>query len=164
MLTRRGGTFFVRERQIDATIGRLGRQRAVGCYRRLWFRQVCASAGRIARNTRDPFACRCRSGLALCGHAAPRPSDSRAGDRSYPGARGDKTAEGIALRRPALQRAPYSLIEEMRDRSLTEHSHLLLLVHRFEELFWYERLADRGQAEAFVALLLASAKQREVPI
>ena len=52
----------------------------------------------------------------------------------------------------------------MRDRALPEHENLLLVVDQFEELFRYERLADREEAEAFVALLLASAAQREVPI
>jgi hypothetical protein len=72
--------------------------------------------------------------------------------------------DDISLRRAALERGPLSLIEELREQPLPDGTNLLVLVDQFEELFRYQGLADRERAEGFVALLLASAAQREIPI
>jgi formylglycine-generating enzyme required for sulfatase activity len=77
---------------------------------------------------------------------------------------GDMSMEARALRRAALDRGPLSLVEELRERPLPEHANLLILVDQFEELFRYRDLASQEEAEAFVALLLASADDRELPI
>jgi hypothetical protein len=77
---------------------------------------------------------------------------------------GARSPDDVALRRAGLVRGPLSLIEELRERPLPDGGNLLILIDQFEELFRYQGLAGREEAEAFVALLLASAGQREVPI
>lgn len=77
---------------------------------------------------------------------------------------GDRYEHDIALRRAALERGPLALVEELVERPLPNGANLLILVDQFEELFRYRGLAGREEAEAFVALLLASAGQRTVPI
>jgi ABC-type multidrug transport system fused ATPase/permease subunit len=70
----------------------------------------------------------------------------------------------IALRRAELERWPLSLVEEWRRRPMSEGANLLVLVDQFEELFRYQGLSGREEAEIFIELLLASAAQRDVPI
>jgi hypothetical protein len=77
---------------------------------------------------------------------------------------GDASMEASALRRAALDRGPLSLVEELRERPLPAHANLLILVDQFEELFRYRDLASHEEAEAFVALLLATAGQRELAV
>jgi hypothetical protein len=72
--------------------------------------------------------------------------------------------DDVALRRARLERGPLSLIEELRERPLPDDGNLLILVDQFEEVFRYRSLAGREEAEAFVALLLASATEARVPI
>ena len=60
-------------------------------------------------------------------------------------------------------RGPRS-IAEWCGNDLPEHTNLLLLVDQFEELFRYQNYAGREEAEAFAALLLESARQRQFPI
>jgi tetratricopeptide (TPR) repeat protein len=66
--------------------------------------------------------------------------------------------------RAFLARGPRSIVEWCRDGHLPEATNLLLLVDQFEELFRYQDYAGREQAEAFVALLLESAHNKEFPI
>ena len=156
--------FFGRERQVDAMIDRLGRQRLLAV--------TGGSGSGKSSLVRAGLLEALEIGLladagAVWRFAVMRPRDHPMAELAaalIQALGGDETSEGIALRRAALQRGPFSLIEEMRDRPLAAHANLLLLVDQFEELFRYERLADREEAEAFVALLLASAAQREVPI
>ena len=75
-----------------------------------------------------------------------------------------RSPDDVALRRASLERGPLSLIEELSERPLPDNGNLLVLVDQFEELFRYRSLASREEAEAFVALLLASAEQEAVPI
>jgi len=77
---------------------------------------------------------------------------------------GARTPDDVALRRAGLERGPLSLIEELRERPLPDGGNLLILVDQFEELFRYQGLAGREEAEAFVALLLASANEGHLPI
>jgi tetratricopeptide (TPR) repeat protein len=70
----------------------------------------------------------------------------------------------VAFRRAAIERGPLALVEELKERPLPDGGNLLIIADQFEELFRYEGLAGREEAEAFVALLLASARQRGVPI
>lgn len=72
--------------------------------------------------------------------------------------------EATALRRAALERGPLSLVDEFHSRPLPQGANFLILVDQFEELFRYQSLLGREEAEAFVALLLTSAAQREIPI
>jgi hypothetical protein len=75
-----------------------------------------------------------------------------------------RAPDGVGLRRAGLERGPLSLIEELRERPLPDGGNLLILVDQFEELFRYQGLAGREEAEAFVALLLAGANEGRVPI
>jgi HEAT repeat protein len=61
-------------------------------------------------------------------------------------------------------RGPMSIIEELRDCPLTDGSNVLILVDQFEELFRYQDIAGNGEAETFVAVLLAARRQRDAPI
>jgi adenylate cyclase len=72
--------------------------------------------------------------------------------------------DDAALRQAALERGPLSLVEELHRAPLPEGGNLLILVDQFEELFRYEGLSGREEAEAFIALLLKSSGQRQVPI
>jgi tetratricopeptide (TPR) repeat protein len=63
-----------------------------------------------------------------------------------------------------LARSPRSVIEWYEAGHLPKGSNLLLLVDQFEELFRYEDYAEREEAEAFVALLLESARAPNLPI
>jgi tetratricopeptide (TPR) repeat protein len=60
-----------------------------------------------------------------------------------------------------LARGPRSLIEWLDEIKFPPGANLLLLVDQFEELFRYRRGDASDESEAFVALLLASAAQRD---
>lgn len=72
--------------------------------------------------------------------------------------------DDVALLRAFLLRGPLSVAEWCGDGHLPPATNLLLLVDQFEELFRYQDYAGREEAEAFAALLLASARQRKFPI
>lgn len=57
----------------------------------------------------------------------------------------------------ALRRGPLGLVEILRGAALAPDANLLVLVDQFEELFRFSAGVQRDEAEAFVALLLASA-------
>jgi WD40 repeat protein len=63
-----------------------------------------------------------------------------------------------------LRRGPLGLVEVLRGTPLPSHTNLLVLVDQFEEIFRYQEKGDRDEADAFVALLLQSATQTEMPI
>ncbi len=72
------------------------------------------------------------------------------------------TTEAVAdLRAYLMQRGPRALLNWCRDGNLPKKTNLLLLVDQFEELFRYQDYGSREEAEAFVALLLESAKPLE---
>ena len=71
--------------------------------------------------------------------------------------------QDIDLLRAYLARGPRSVVEWCAGH-LPQGTNLLLLVDQFEELFRYQSYAGREEAEAFVALLLESARAAEVPI
>lgn len=63
-----------------------------------------------------------------------------------------------------LARGPLGVIEWLDGTGLSERTNLLLLVDQFEEIFRY-RLGSAGDdIDAFVALLLTSAQQRQRPV
>ncbi len=64
----------------------------------------------------------------------------------------------------ALARGPLGLVEVLRETPPDEHANMLVLVDQFEELFRYQGGRVSDEAEAFVALLLESATQNDVPI
>jgi hypothetical protein len=72
--------------------------------------------------------------------------------------------EGAAFLQATLQRGPLGLLEALRETPLPKYANLLILVDQFEEIFRFRREVDADEADAFVALLLATAQQKEVPI
>jgi tetratricopeptide (TPR) repeat protein len=72
--------------------------------------------------------------------------------------------QDVDLLRAFLARGPRAVIEWCRSGNLPKDGNLLLLVDQFEELFRYQDYAGREEAEAFVALLLESAREPDAPI
>ncbi|HTQ07172.1 MAG TPA: hypothetical protein VMI54_25120 [Polyangiaceae bacterium] len=66
--------------------------------------------------------------------------------------------ESEVLTRAALLRGPLGLLELAEESGLKQRGNLLVVVDQFEELFRFEAHGNRDEAEAFVALLLASAQ------
>ncbi|MFD1381293.1 nSTAND1 domain-containing NTPase [Fodinicurvata halophila] len=64
----------------------------------------------------------------------------------------------LSLMRSFVNRGPRSLMQWCDDFGLKDDQNLLLIVDQFEELFRYRDYAGREEAEAFVALLLESAR------
>ena len=63
-----------------------------------------------------------------------------------------------------LARGPLGLLEWLRGANLSLQTNLLVLADQFEEIFRFHQGQARDDIDAFVALLLASAQQREKPI
>jgi PQQ-dependent catabolism-associated CXXCW motif protein len=75
----------------------------------------------------------------------------------------ESTADERAIVDARLARGPLGLVDWLDQIQYERDTNLLLLVDQFEELFRFrERVSD--EAQAFVALLLASAEQRRRPI
>jgi hypothetical protein len=70
----------------------------------------------------------------------------------------------IELLSSYLQRGPRSVAEWCKDGNLPAGTNLLILVDQFEELFRYSDYAGREEAEAFVALLLESARAADAAV
>ncbi|MGB6535648.1 MAG: tetratricopeptide repeat protein [Xanthobacteraceae bacterium] len=66
----------------------------------------------------------------------------------------------IGLIEAKLARGPLGLVEWLDEVGFSRETNLLLLVDQFEEIFRYRHGASGDDINAFVALLLASAKQR----
>jgi tetratricopeptide (TPR) repeat protein len=90
-------------------------------------------------------------------------AESLLGSQAFGPARGN-AMESLALLHATLRRGPLGLVEAMRETPLPERANLLVLVDQFEEIFRYRRDIDSQEADAFVALLVASARQREVNV
>ncbi|MFP3247124.1 MAG: NACHT and WD repeat domain-containing protein, partial [Paraburkholderia sp.] len=80
------------------------------------------------------------------------------------GAHRSANASDAAVMRAVLRRGPLGLVEAVREARLPEHHNLLLFVDQFEEIFRFRDQGHADDADAFVALLLASAEQRDLPI
>ena len=63
-----------------------------------------------------------------------------------------------------LRRGPLGLVEALRMTPIPPKTNLLILVDQFEEIFRFRREGGADEADAFVALLLETARQRELPI
>lgn len=85
--------------------------------------------------------------------AEPALGEERAGD-----------ADAVAFLHATLRRGPLGLVEVLRETPLPAATNLLLLVDQFEEIFRLNGDQGRDEADAFVALLLATAAQREAPV
>lgn len=76
----------------------------------------------------------------------------------------DAGEDEVEQLRAFLLRGPRALIEWAGDGRLAKGENLLVLVDQFEELFRYQSYKDHQEAEAFIALLLESARSRDLPI
>lgn len=76
----------------------------------------------------------------------------------------DADPQQIELMLAYLRRGPRSLVEWCDSGQLRPGENLLVFVDQFEELFRYRTYAGREEAEAFVALLLASRNETRLPI
>jgi hypothetical protein len=81
-------------------------------------------------------------------------------DRVLPG---EGNPEAVAFLRATLRRGPLGIVDALRESPLEPEENLLLVVDQFEEIFQF-REGDRDEADAFVALLLATAKQEDLPV
>src|SRR5262249_24384414 len=63
-----------------------------------------------------------------------------------------------------LRRGPRAIVEWCRDGHLEAGANLQLLNDQFEELFRYDSYETREEAQAFVSLLIGSARHRDAPI
>ena len=156
--------FFGREEQIDKLLAMLGRHRFLavvgesGCGKSSLVRAgmipaletgLLAAAGarwRVAR-TRPGEAPLRSLAAALLDPAALGPERA-----------GQPAAEAFLY--ATLRRGPLGLAEVLADTPLPPRTQLLVLVDQFEEIFRYRRHGDRDEADAFVALLLASVAKR----
>jgi hypothetical protein len=63
-----------------------------------------------------------------------------------------------------LRRGPLGLVEVLQEKPLPEKTNLLVLVDQFEEIFRFRKEGHFDEADAFVSLLIGSARQSEFPI
>jgi hypothetical protein len=87
------------------------------------------------------------------------------------GDNGRPTSELREYVRAGLRRGPLGLAEVLADPltpgagpALPDDHNLMLLVDQFEEIFRYRRCGDSKEADAFVAMLVATAQQSQVPV
>ncbi len=71
---------------------------------------------------------------------------------------------GRGLLGARLRRGPLGLVEVLSANPLPDKTNLLVVVDQFEEIFRFRREGDINEADAFVALLLASAEQAHFPV
>jgi WD40 repeat protein len=160
--------FFGREAQTDQLLDRLGRTRFLaivgpsGCGKSSLVR-----AGMIAA---------LQTGLMADAGAHWRIAQMRPGGRplwrlatalAAPAALDmecDGNAAALAFADATLRRGPLGLVELLQERWLPAGANLLLLVDQFEEIFRFRQEGSADEADAFVALLLASAAQAAFPV
>jgi WD40 repeat protein len=86
-----------------------------------------------------------------------------AAERIFSGERYEDPAS-IALIEATLRKGPLGLTELLRELPPPPNTNILIFVDQFEEIFRYRASTSADEAEAFVALLLASAANREFPV
>ena len=80
------------------------------------------------------------------------------------GAAGADKDIAIGVLEATLRRGPLGVVEALHDTPLPAETNLLILVDQFEEILRFEREGGRDEADAFVSLLLETARQRELPV
>jgi energy-coupling factor transporter ATP-binding protein EcfA2 len=73
-------------------------------------------------------------------------------------------AAPVPLVEAGLRSGPRGLVELLDGSPLDDGSNLLLLVDQFEEIFRFRREGDPDEAEAFVSLLLETAREQDLPV
>lgn len=76
----------------------------------------------------------------------------------------DGGGAALAFADATLRRGPLGLVELLQERWLPAGANLLVLVDQFEEIFRFRQEGSADEADAFVALLLASAAQVGFPV
>jgi hypothetical protein len=159
--------FFGRERQTDQLLARLAHNRFLavigpsGCGKSSLVKAgmlPALRAGFMAEVGSRWRICELRPGdqpLGRLAHALASPDILGAGRDSE---------ESAAFLEATLRRGPLGLIEIVKGAEALQGATLLVLVDQFEEIFRYRERIAADEADAFVALLLASASQHEVPI
>src|SRR3984893_7262939 len=159
--------FFGRETQTDQLLARLARNRFLlvtgpsGCGK-----SSLVKAGMIPA-LRAGFMVEAGSRWRICElRPGDRPLGRLARALALPDILGDdRTDDGsVALIQATLRRGPLGLIEIVRGAEALKGATLLVMIDQFEEVFRYRERIAADEADAFVALLLASAGQSEVPI
>ena len=74
------------------------------------------------------------------------------------------STEGAVFLEAALRRGPLGLSEMLQETPLPAQTNLLLLVDQFEEIFRFREKGDMDEADAFVALLLATSQRKEAQV
>ena len=159
--------FFGRETQTDQLLSRLAHNRFLavtgpsGCGK-----SSLVKAGMIPA-LRAGFMVEAGSRWRICElRPGDRPLGRLARALALPDILGDdRTDDGsVALIQATLRRGPLGLIEIVRGAEALKGATLLVMIDQFEEVFRYRERIAADEADAFVALLLASAGQSEVPI
>jgi tetratricopeptide (TPR) repeat protein len=73
-------------------------------------------------------------------------------------------ADALGLLTASLRRGPLGLVEALQITPLAPGTNLLILVDQFEEIFRFRREGGGDEADAFVSLLIETARQREVSV
>jgi hypothetical protein len=159
--------FFGREAQTDQLLSRLAHNRFLavtgpsGCGK-----SSLVKAGMIPA-LRVGFMAEAGSRWRICEfRPGDRPLGRLARALASPEILGDDRTddESVALVEAALRRGPLGLIEIVRGAEALKDATLLVMIDQFEEIFRYRERIAADEADALVALLLASARQSEVPI
>jgi hypothetical protein len=153
--------FFGRERQTDELLTRLGDHRFLAVVGP----SGCGKSSLVAAGLMPALA----TGFVVKAGAHWRIASLRPGERPLHNLAHALRTAGIldrerarqsdtqVLLESAVRRGPLSLVEIVRGSSLERDANLLVFVDQFEELFRFGAGERRDEAEAFVALLLASA-------
>jgi roadblock/LC7 domain-containing protein len=96
--------------------------------------------------------------------AASEPTDNTLINSPKPDENSSDQHNKTALLLATLRRGPLGLIEALREQPLPAGNNLLIVVDQFEEIFRYRQHQNRDEADAFVALLLRSISESEIPI
>jgi WD40 repeat protein len=160
------GIFFGREAQVDALLEKLDHSRFLavigpsGCGKSSLVRAGMIPA--LETGLLSRAGVRWRVATMRPGERPLRRLAEALGAAFAPGL--EPEPEAVAFLHATLRRGPRGLVEVLHDTSLPERTNLLLLVDQFEEIFRYRQQGDSDEADAFVALLLATAAQHDVPV
>jgi WD40 repeat protein len=160
------GIFFGREAQVDALLEKLGHARFLavigpsGCGKSSLVRAGMIPA--LETGLLSRAGVRWRVATMRPGERPLRRLAEALGAASAPGL--EPEPEAVAFLHATLRRGPRGLVEVLHDTPLPERTNLLLLVDQFEEILRYRQQGDSDEADAFVALLLATAAQHDVPV
>jgi WD40 repeat protein len=174
--------FFGREKQIDQLLEKLSRTRflavvgASGCGKSSLVRAGMMAA--LETGFMEGVGARWRTaemrpgGRPMAGLAKALMAKSALGAARVPeDPKPERNLEERAFVEAVLRRGPLGLVEVLRETPIDkpqtppeQRTNLLILVDQFEEIFRYREQGGADEAEAFVALLLATKGQRDFPI